>query len=75
MNQDAPKRFARGNQLGRRSVKGRSGNAGDLPARVREARQLVGEYLRKAIERPAALLDLEDPRVAIAAAEALRQRP
>ena len=74
MDRDTSGRFGPGNRLGRQFPRGVSGNPGGLPARVREARELAGEHSPRAIDRLAALLDHEDPRVAIAAAEALLDR-
>ena len=63
---------------GRRFVKGESGNPGgmsrDAIMRVREARRLALSYAPRAIRKLASLLDSEDERVVVAAAEGLLDR-
>jgi hypothetical protein len=67
-----------GRIVGRPWPKGRSGNPGGLPAgvagKIMRARRLALKYAPKAIETLAAMLDAEDPRVRVAAAEGLLDR-
>lgn len=55
-------------------VKGQSGNPGGRPKENAEIKALAREHGPKAIERLAELMGGDDPRVAVAAAQALLDR-
>lgn len=54
--------------------KGKSGNPGGRPKENAEIKALAREYGPRAVERLAELMDGDDPRVAVAASQALLDR-
>ena len=54
--------------------KGKSGNPGGRPKEDAEVKKLARGYGKKAIEKLAALLDSEDPRIQVSAAQAILDR-